>query len=348
MLMNIYRSIDRTQVQFDFVVNRSLSQYDFEQEIHELGGRVFYAPRPSLIGFWHYLIFWWRLFSNHQEFRIIHAHHTSPALVYGFLAKVKGRRVVAHSHITGSDRSLKSFIKRVVRYPLKFLADKLLACSEPAAQWMFGRNIDVFILRNAISMEAFRYSEQKRARVRREINASGATIILHVGRFEDQKNHLFLVKCFGEYFRHQSDAKLCLIGAGPLRAQIESYVKDFGVEERVMFLGTSSDIASWMSAADVFLFPSRYEGLGMVLIEAQASGLPCVVSNGVPKDVAITDLVQFCSLEDGLEIWCSAIAKAIGSQSHRLNIPGLSDSGYEVKETCKDLMEIYRSVLRKS
>lgn len=348
MLMNIYRSIDRSNIQFDFVVNESVSEYDYEEEIKALGGRIFYAPRPALGSIWRYLMFWWHLFSNHPEIRVVHAHHTSPALVYGLIAKIKGRKLVAHSHITGSDKGFKSFVKRIVRYPLKFMADKLLACSGPAAIWMFGKNNSAVILKNAISMEAFLYSEDKRLNIRRDYEVDGFPAVLHVGRFDDQKNHFFLVDCFKKYRKSRPSAKLYLIGAGPLKASLEHYVAEVGLEESVVFVGTTSDVASWMSAADVFLFPSRYEGLGLVLIEAQAAGLPCVVSTGVPEEVAITSLVHFCSLDDGLEKWSAAIERALEVKGDRTNVVGLRNSGYEVSETSKELIEIYESILEPS
>jgi glycosyltransferase involved in cell wall biosynthesis len=345
MLMNIYRSLDRNKVQFDFVVEERLTEYAFEKEVRSLGGRVFYSPKPTFFKIGRYIQFWWELFSDHTEYRIIHAHHTSPAFLYLFLAKMKSRKTLAHSHISGGEKSFKTLLKIISRFPLRYIADKLVACSDPAATWMFGGKGDVLILKNAIDISGFHYTDSKRLSTQQRYNISGEPIILHVGRFDNQKNHYFLIDAFKFYLGESDAAKLYLIGEGPLKASIEAYALKLGLRDNVVFVGVSSNIQSWMCAADVFLFPSKYEGLGLVLIEAQAAGLPCVVSDGVPREVAVTDLVEFVPLKSDIKSWASAIDRAYQMTNERSEVQGLRASGYDVRDTSKLLIETYEEMM---
>lgn len=345
MIMNIYRAIDRSKIQFDFVVNEQISKYAFEAEIEKLGGRVYRIPRYTIVNYFSYKKAWGRLLSTHPEWKIIHGHHTSPAFIYLKVANTFNRVTIAHSHTAGGEKTIRSRTKAIMRYPLRYIADYLFACSSSASQWMFGTYSDsALIINNAIDTPGYIYNDIVRRQKRIEFNIeSGAFVIGHVGSFQKVKNHSYLLQIFKRIHDALPSAKLMLIGDGGLRTELENTVKLLELQNSVIFTGIRSDVPQLLQAMDVFIFPSISEGLPVTLIEAQASGLPCLVSDAITKEVAVTDLVDFVSLSESPEIWAEKALAFVEGYERRNTQADIIKAGYDVKEVAELLEDFYFS-----
>lgn len=345
MIMSLYRNINKDKVQFDFVVNDSNTEYEHEREIIRLGGRVFYIPRFSFFNYFSYRKAWENLIEEHPEWRVVHGHHTSPAFIYLTIAKQKGRFTIAHSHIAGTDRTLKSYTKRLMRFPLRYIADQLFACSDMAAKWMYGKNSqDVYLINNSIDSKIFSYDESVRENMRKKLSVEGKFVVGHIGRFKTQKNHIFLLEVFNEIVKTQKNAVLLLIGDGELKSLIKKKAKSMGLEKKVMLLGVRSDIPELLFSMDVFLFPSLYEGLPVTLIEAQASGLKCIVSDTITSEMGITKLVKFISLSASIEYWAKQTTKYFVGYERKNMHKEIIEAGYDVKSNAVWLRDYYEKM----
>lgn len=339
MIMNYYRQMDRTKVQFDFLVHRDF-RADYDDEIERLGGRIYRIGR---------LIPWSRayqrtldaFFAAHPEYRVVHVHQDCLSAVILKAAKKHGVPVrIAHSHNSSQDKNLKYLLKLHYKRQIPRYATALFACSKEAGDWMFG-GAPYTIVNNAIDAVQYSYSHARAMDVRRSLHlAEDAFVIGHVGRFFPAKNHDFLLDVFGELSHVDKHAVLLLVGDGPLRQKIEKKAKDMGIRSRVVFTGVRSDVCDLMQAMDVFVFPSLYEGLGVVLVEAQASGLPCVISDCVPDACMLTNLIQKVSLDDSIQQWVERIL-AVKSVSRRGRFDEIAASGYDIVTNAAWLQQYY-------
>lgn len=348
MLMNIYRKIDKNKLQFDFVANEREVPYEFEKEILDLGGRIFYVPKFNLINYVEYKKRWKELLQNHPEWKVIHAHHTSPATIIFDVANKLNRVTIAHSHIAGTEKSLKFYLKKGLRYPLRYKSDYLFACSRNASEWMFGngKGKNAYILYNAIESEKFTFNPEIRRLKREELGLNGKTVIGHVGRMENQKNHKFLIEIYEQYQKINPDSILLLIGEGALKIQLQKIVKEKNLEQKVRFLGSRLDISDLLQAMDVFVMPSFYEGLPVTLVEAQASSLPIIASNTITDEVKVTDLISFLSLNESARVWAEKInSKNLISRTNQYG--KIVNSGYDVNDTAKQIQKFYIDQYRK-
>lgn len=342
MIMSLYRSVDRSLVQFDFVVNERDGFYAHEAEIKALGGRVYYMPEFKGLNSLSYYKSWSKLFYEHPEWNVVHAHHTSPAFIYLSAAKNRGRITIAHSHIANYQRNIKSLVKVGTRYPLRYISDYLFSCSKAAAQWMFGKQSSkTFLLNNSVDAKKLRFSTLDRSFKRKEIGLGDKLVVGHIGRFAAQKNHEFLIDIFCCLKELRPDSVLLLIGDGSLKKKIENKVRELGLSEDVVFLGVRSDIIELLSAIDVFLFPSLYEGLPVSMIEAQANGLPCVVSNSITSESKITDCVKFLPLSNSPEDWAKVVIAEGECEQRRDTYDDLVDAGYDIESNVSWLEHFY-------
>lgn len=348
MVMNLYRGVDRTRLQFDFIANAREAGYSHVPEITGLGGKVFFVPalRPYNVG--RYIAAWKKHLLQHPEWRIIHGHHTSTAFIYLTLAKAFGRVTIAHSHTAGGGFSLKSLLKRLVRYPLRYLAGYLAACSKDAAKWMFGSKANkAFILKNSIDTAQYAFNAQAREEKRKELQLGGRFVIGHVGRFHRLKNHSFLLKTFKEVRAADENAVLLLVGDGKLRGKLEKRVNEPGLTGSVVFTGMRNDVPQLLQAMDVFVFPSVFEGIPMALIEAQACGLPCIVSQNVHPQIKITDGLRFISLQKPPNEWAKAVL-ALKNRKRSDSSGEVKRAGYDMRENAKSLESFYQSLIQRS
>lgn len=340
MLMNYYRQIDREQVQFDFLTHREY-QGDYYGEIQQLGGKVYHLPRlnPFSNSYKQKL---GDFFDKHPEYRIIHVHQDCLSGVILKVAKEHGVKVrIAHSHSASQDKDWKYLIKLPFRHMISQYATKLFACSDAAGNWMFC-GADFTVLNNAIDSKKYIYDTEKADKIRQQLGISKEEIVLgHVGRFSTLKNHVFLVDVFYE-LQKTVRAKLLLVGNDQAEdgMRIHAKVQELGLSDKVIFTGLRSDVADLMQAMDVFVFPSLYEGLPVTLIEAQSSGLPCVISDKVPIECKKTDLVQQLALSCGARKWSEFVLEAT-TIKRKNTVNEIKQAGFDIGENAKRLQEYY-------
>lgn len=346
MAMNLYRRIDRTQVQIDFAVHtKETGAYD--AEIEAAGGKIYRVPGYTGKNHLAYIRAWEKLYQEHPEYKIIHAHVRSTAAIFLEMANRYGRITIAHSHSTSEGTGIEAFVKRIMELPLRKVPKYYFACSEKSGQWLFGRNIvnnkNFFVIKNAIDVQKFQYDKTARARIRKELGYEEELVIGHVGRFEKPKNHLFLIQIFCELSK-KVKAKLLLAGEGSLYESMHQRCGQLGILNDVTFLGNRLDVPDLMSAMDIFLFPSLYEGLPVTLVEAQASGLPCVVSSHITEEVDFGGLYRV-ALHEPLQNWVSALLHIDLKKRNRSSAGAvIKDRGFDIAENAKWLQDFYKNI----
>ncbi len=306
MLMNYYRQLDRSRVQFDFLVHRDF-EADYDAEILSLGGRIHRLPQlnPFSSG---YLKALDNFFAQHKEYKIVHSHLDCMAGIPLKYAKKHGVPMrIAHSHSSSQTKDKKYLLKLLFKRNIPKNATQLFACSQKAGDWMFG-GADFQVVNNAIDAKVYAFDPDIRAEARKELGISpDALVVGHVGRFDPPKNHDFILRIFAQL---PPNARLLLIGDGALRRQTEEQASKLGIADRVIFTGVRKDVPRLLQAMDVFLFPSTYEGLPVSIVEAQAAGLPCLISDKVPMECKKTDLVEQIPLERPTEHWAQQVLQA--------------------------------------
>ena len=339
MIMNYYRHIDRSKVQFDFLVHRDF-RADYDDEIEELGGRIF---RISRLVPWSrsYLNELARFFSEHTEYQIAHVHQDCLSSVILKAAKKCGVPVrIAHSHSSSQDKNLKYLLKLYYKHWIPRYATGLFACGKTAGDWMFD-GVPYRIINNAIDTAKYSYDPARRNSVRKALSIpTDAFVVGHVGRFNTVKNHTFLLDVFAGIKRKKHDAVLLLAGDGDLRSNIEQKAAALGISDSVIFTGVRSDVPDLMQAMDCFVFPSLYEGLPVTLVEAQAAGLPCIVSDGVPEECKKTDLVRHIPLSVSAAQWAEEILKT-QNMPRRNTKEEIIQAGYDIEANARWLQNYY-------
>ena len=338
MIMNYYRNIDRTKVQFDFLTHTDVHQ-DFEEEIAELGGRIYRLPRLNPFSI-HYHKALNRFFRENKEYRIVHCHRDCMAGIPLKAAKKAGVPVrIAHGHTTNQVRDGKLPLKLIYKRMIPQYATDLFACSKAAGDWMFSGG-DYRIMRNAVDAGRFRFDQEKAKEMREELSLQGCFVMGHVGQFRIEKNHLFLIDIFYELQKKDPMSRLVLIGQGIQLQAVLKKIKEYDIEDRVILLGARADIPELLQALDVFVLPSLYEGFPVSMIEAQAAGLPCFISDMVPLECKITEEVEQLALSDGAQVWAEKIL-AFRGMSRRDNYDLIVAAGFDIKSNAKWLEEFY-------
>ena len=337
-IMNMYRNIDRSKVQFDFLLRSN--ENCFKDELEKMGSRV-YTTASFPRHFIRNALQTSRFFKEHH-FDIVHVH--ANALLYTYAlscAKKNGVKCrIIHSHSSAIVYAQLLPIHNANKYRIQKLATDFFACSDVAGKWMFpGRYT---LVRNAIDLPAFAFCEQKRVQFRERLGIKSDEFVLgHVGRFAETKNHVFLVDVFYELLKYRKNSKLVLVGEGELMPKIKERVQQLDLSDQVVFLGARKDVADIINAFDVFVFPSIYEGLGIVIIEAQANGVPAICSDAVPDQAIIGSAVTKLSLASGAKVWADYI---LNTELQRVQLMDrLQAAGYDVRAEAKKLQEYYLS-----
>ena len=343
MLMNYYRKIDRSRVQFDFLVHRDF-EADYDAEILSLGGKIHRLPQLNPFSK-AYLTALDHFFASHTEYRIVHCHLDCMAGIPLKYAKKHGVPVrIAHSHSSNQTKDLKYPMKLYFKRNIRKFATDLFACSAEAGKWMFG-TANFRVLNNAIDAADYAFDAEVRAEVRKEFGiADDAFVIGHVGRFAPPKNHSFLAEVLAEAVKTNENATGLLVGDGELRSATEEKIKDLGIAEHVVFTGVRSDVNRLLQAMDVFVFPSIYEGLPVSLVEAQAAGLPCLISDKVPIECKKTELVTQIPLTLGAAGWAEAVLEA-SRQPRGSTLEAIKAAGFDIEENAAFLTNFYLSLL---
>lgn len=352
MIMNIYRNIDREKVQFDFLAHYG-REAAFNDEIRSLGGRIYEMPalKDETRGYY------WRVFSyikalkkffnEHKEYKIIHCHMTNTAGIYMPIAKKRGITcIISHSHSTKAKIGLIGKVTDFLQKPICKYATDMFACSEAAKNWFYPEEViksgKVRVIANAVDADKFRFNEEKRKQMRQELNLGDGLTVISVSRFRKEKNQIFLMDVLKKMKEKHGDAVFVFAGDGPCEEEVKAKAKEYGLENNTRFLGMRSDVPDLLQAADVFVLPSLWEGLPVVGIEAQASGLHCVVSTGVPEEMNAIGMVEYLSLDESVEKWCDML-EAAALRPRIDTYEQIKASGYDIHTTTPWLQDFYLS-----
>ena len=273
----------------------------------------------------------------------------STASIYLPIAKKYGLKTIIHSHSTSNGKGLSAVIKKWLQYPLRFQADYFLACSKEAGEWLYGnkiiKNNRFHILNNAINASNYIYSETTRNRIREELHInSSAFVVGHVGRFTYAKNNLFLIDIFKSVHDKNPNAVLLLVGDGELKEQIQEKVKVLNLQNCVIFTGVRNDIPALLSAMDVFVFPSVFEGLGIVAVEAQASGLHTICADTIPEEAKVTNLFEYQSLSENSENWADCVLQYAKGYERKNMYSDICKAGYDIGTTTQWIENFYHKL----
>ena len=345
MIMNLYRHIDRNKVQFDFVENSFDEEAAYDEEIKMLGGRIYRCPHFNGKNYFIYKKWWKDFFKEYAtEYRIVHGHIGSTAAIYLKVANKWNLYTIAHSHNIYGKMTLNNLFYRLLSFPTRYIANYFMGCSEQALKSRFGEKISSnksSILKNAIEVDKFIFNEKKRNEIRELYNLKNSLVFGHIGRFEQQKNHLFLLRIFCDILSIHSNSVLLLVGDGYLREKIEEEISRLNIENHVILTGVVDNVNDLLQAMDVFIFPSIIEGLPLALVEAQATGLPCLASNTVPRESClISELFKICDLESSTIEWARSAVKM--TNYVRCSSPDrISALGYDIHTTAQWLCNFY-------
>lgn len=347
IVMNIYRNIDREKVQFDFAVH-SNEKADYDDEILALGGRIFRFPQYKIYNSISYKKKWHEFFKEHaNEFCAVHGHIGSCASLYLHEAKKYNIYTIAHSH--NFLRGLNGLMFKILCYPQRFIADQFFGCSIEAGIDRFGKKVvnnpKIYkTINNGIDAKQYIYNLETRNKYRDMYNVKDKLVVGHVGRFVHQKNHKFLIDIFYEIKKIRPNAILALAGRGELEEEIKQSLKELNLLDDVIFGGVRDDIADYMQMFDVFVFPSHYEGLGIVAVEAQATGLPSVLSNTIPPLVKVTDNCIFLSLNSPASKWAEETIKLYDNTNRVNTYDNIVNNDFDIITVTKELEKYYLSI----
>ena len=336
-IMNVMRNIDRNKVQFDFLVHYKEKKF-YDEEIEKMGGKIYRFTLRDDYNIFKYIYKLNKFFKDHREYKIVHCHMPSVGFIVLFIARINGVKVrIAHSHNINCENNLKGKIKSILIKLEKYQSTKNFACSKEAGKFLFKK--DKFeVIPNAIDLDKFCFDEKKRKKIRKELNIKDDEIVVgHIGRFCLQKNHDKLIDVFNEY-QKKCDSVLVLVGEGELLEQIKEKCKRLKIEKKVRFLGVRKDTDYLYSAFDIFVFPSIFEGLGIVLIEAQMSGLYCYAyKNCVPISALISDRLFYLNMDEKLDL---KMIRSCKYNRHNIKFNDNKDN-YDIKKLCKKLENFY-------
>lgn len=343
---------DKEKIHVDFLLLDDGNKYELEDKLKELGCNVY-----KLNGIWIRTPIDFlkqadaldNFFNEHHDYSVIHLHSTSKNfLVLKYAKKYNIPMRIAHSHNTDFQTTnlVKKLAGDILKSKLNKYATDYFACSKIAGEWLFGKKIvnsDKFkVIHNAIDYEKFKYNETTRDEIRKELNVKEDEILIgHVGRFENQKNHDFLIDVFSEIYKENKKYKLVMIGQGSVENKIKEKVNKLGLNENVIFAGFRKDVNRYMQAMDVLVLPSLCEGLPVVGVEAQAAGLLCELSSAMTKEIKILSTTNFIDLNLSAEKWADKIVKDYEKFERKDVSNEFENNGFDIKKEAKKLENIY-------
>lgn len=349
LVIEIVKNINKENFQIDFLLLDDGKTYDLEEKLKEMNCNVYKLKNVWINTPFDYLKYCKEMNKFFKtigkEYDIVHLHSSSKNFMVLYYAKKYGVKIrIAHSHST--DFQTKNFIKKFVGNQFKSLLKKnatdYMACSRDAGKWLFGNENNVIILKNAINIQKFYFDEEKRKEIRNKYGIKNNEIVCgNVGRITEQKNHIFLINVFKKLYSYNKNYKLLLVGKGEetIEKELEKVVKENNMTDNVVFAGFQEKTYEYLNAMDLFVFPSKFEGLGIVLIEAQANGLSCIVSDKIPSEAIINSNVKIVSLDKEDE-WVKVIQET--NCTRVIDNVKIKDAGYDILEEIKKLEKFYR------
>lgn len=346
MLMNYYRHIDRSKVQFDFLCSNSkIGAY--EDEIKSMGGYIHRSTGFNPLKYGEYLKYMKTLFQEHPEYKIVHAHNGAFVVYPLYAAKKYNIPVrISHVHSAAFTFDLKWFLKMVCKPFIKKVCTHKYGCGEAACNFYYGensvRNREAVVVNNAIEIKKYIFNSETREALRLKYGLKDSVVIGHAGRFMSQKNHEFLIDVFKDLVNQNPKYKLILLGDGPLMNSIRKKVERSGLYNNVLFLGNVNNTNEWYQAFDLFVLPSIWEGLPVVAIEAQTADLPCLFSDSITHEIDITENAHFLSLDKNVREWSNMIISLTKIQKERVNrTKDIGNAGYNIEIEAKKLQDFY-------
>lgn len=346
-VMNYYRHMDMNKIQFDFLCNWEHMVY--AEEVEAKGSKIFTIPQKSR-DYKAYKRALNSFFRNHAKEYDVFWYNTCTLTNIDYLVYAKKygiKKRIIHAHNSGNETTvLRGLIHYFNKMRISTYATDFWSCSMDASKYFYGEkqihSPRHRIINNAIVSEDYKYEPQVRKKIRGKLGLQGKYVIGHVGRFQYQKNHEFLIDIFDAYVRRNSQAHLLLVGQGENENKIKQKVSELHLEDHVTFTGARNDVNQLMQAMDIFVLPSRFEGLGIVLIEAQAAGLKCITSKiKVPYEANITGNVTYIELANNPDEWADAIQKIEQEKCERKNcLTSIIDAGYDIS-TETEKFELY-------
>lgn len=335
-LMNYYKNIDKEKVQFDFI--NQYKKLCFSEDIEKMGGKIYNITNVKMNPFKYYYEL--KNVIKNNEYNIVHINMLSAANILPVIAasKCKVKNIIVHSHCNGITKGI---LRRVLNTVNKRIiiknANNFFACSEEAGRWMF-KNTKFEIIKNGIDVNKFLFNKKIRENIRQKLNIENKIVFGHIGRFDEEKNHELLIEIFSEIHKKNNKAILLLVGDGVLKESIQKLVIKKQLEKYVIMVGVQNNPQDYYCAFDEFIFPSKFEGLGLVAIEAQISGLNCLVSKNVPKEIDITNNVKFFDLnENASNIADYALGMLNSNNRSKINI----HENYDIVSLAKNLENKY-------
>lgn len=348
LVMNLYRNIDRERLMFDFLVHRPQEGY-YEKEIKSYGGKIFRTTPFNPAKIKPFKQECMKVFEEHPEYKVFHAHQELNlwTLDYAHQAGVPTR--IAHSHNAKTVVNLKYFFFLYEKMFIHKHCTDMFMCSPAAGEWSFGKKaVDegkVKFVKGIIDTEKFKYNEQVRREVREEYNIGDKILIGHVGRFMQQKNHMFLLDVFNEIHKRNPNTMLALCGNGRLEDDIKKKVHDLGLDNDVIFTGVVGSVnvqtCRLYQAYDLYLFPSLWEGLPLTCVEAQTAGLPLLISDVIAKETVATGNVTQFSLTKTPEEWAKKALDILDKYQRHNCQQEVKKAGFDVRDTASWLQEFY-------
>ncbi|OCA84623.1 glycosyltransferase family 1 protein [Bacillus sp. FJAT-27986] len=335
VILNYYEHIDRHKVHFDVVLTRGAMDW-VVNKIKSYGGDIYEMPcrdkKPLT-----YIRKLKKLILD-NNYSVVHVHGNSGTMAIDiYAAKIAKTKVrIAHSHNTTGNYKI---VHKLLKPLLNSNRTHALACSDLAGKWAFNNNFEV--IKNGIDTTRFIYNQEIRDRYRKNLDLENCFVIGHIGHMSYQKNHEFLIDIFFRVYKNNKNARLLLIGDGKNREMIESQINDLSLSEAVIMLGKRDDVSSLLQAMDVFLLPSRHEGLGIVNIEAQATGLKCVVADTIPQEAKVSENIHFLSLNSPIEDWTDLILSFEEGYVRKNSSQLIIDNGYDIRQVVRRLESIY-------
>lgn len=343
-MLEIFKGIDKKKYQLDFLILTSLDNYLVE-EIKSNGGNVFQVPSFSPKNIVNHFNGLTTVLSD-NKYDIIHCHSSATGFVLLWLAKkqgIKGR--IMHARTSSFAGSSVPYLRKLMQKIAVHYSNIQLAVSQKAGDWAFGES-KFQVIPNSIDLEKFAYNNKERNEIRKVYNIENRNVFGHIGRNTYAKNHKFLFEVFSQIIKDKPNSVLLLVGVNNNEQNLNKWINELGILEKVVFCGYQEDVSRYHSAMDVLIFPSFYEGLPGTLVEAQASGLKCYCSDVITKEVFLTENIEFIGLDEGAKNWSSKIIKSMANPNRRSYIEEIKNKGFSIESTVRIFEELYSYIIK--
>jgi len=341
-LMNLYSHIDRNKVEFAFVVHTKEEQI-YDKLILEYGGKILRVPRFKLYNIIGYIISWFKLFRENNDYKLMHCHMVSVASIYITISKFFNITSIVHSHSTRSDVGAIRYLKSAFQYPIRFLANYKFACSSEAGIALFGKRKSFTKIPNAINTEEYMFNQTIRDNYKTLFNLKDKFIIGHVGRINPTKRQDFIIDIMDYIVNKKKiyDYHFVSVGNGSLIDKLITKVERLNLNNHVTFLGYRDDISNIMQMFDMIIFPSLYEGFPVTLIESQCSGLNALISSHLTRDVNLTSLIKRVDIEEKAAVWGNEALKLKMTNNRENYYEIVKSKGFDIKQLADILARFY-------